>query len=356
MDLQKVHSPFPQEIANECSKSAEILNEFAMALSVDHPTIPPQAFAQAKGVAIFTVLKVGAGWSGKFGSGIVVARLPDGRWSAPSAVTLFGAGYGPQIGISMADIVVLITSDDHMNAFTQNGQLSVGAQFSLTAGDQGRSVDTAGLVAAPGTFKLAPSYTYAKTRGLFAGVSLEGAIIATRGDANERFYKEKSLTPAQLLVSALEPPAAAEPLYLALANVQSAASTALSNAATLLQQGHWPSPATTPSAPAIASISQGVVSNPPPPASIYPTLPGESLSSSSAPAPPVAPRPNDDGFPPIGIALYDYNAQRPTDLSFKKGDVIEIVTMSSTQNDWWLGRLNGKEGRFPANYIKTGSS
>nr|2A08_A Chain A, Hypothetical 41.8 kDa protein in SPO13-ARG4 intergenic region [Saccharomyces cerevisiae]2A08_B Chain B, Hypothetical 41.8 kDa protein in SPO13-ARG4 intergenic region [Saccharomyces cerevisiae] len=52
------------------------------------------------------------------------------------------------------------------------------------------------------------------------------------------------------------------------------------------------------------------------------------------------------------VALYNFAGEQPGDLAFKKGDVITILKKSDSQNDWWTGRTNGKEGIFPANYVR----
>ena len=61
--------------------------------------IPKKILDNAKGIAIITILKAGFVWTGRAGSGLVVARLPDGRWSAPCAIAAAGAGFGAQIGM-----------------------------------------------------------------------------------------------------------------------------------------------------------------------------------------------------------------------------------------------------------------
>lgn len=65
--------------------------------------IPKSILDRAKGLAVLHVVKVAWGWSGRVGSGIVVAKLPDGTWSAPSAVAMAGAGWGAQVGAQVSD-------------------------------------------------------------------------------------------------------------------------------------------------------------------------------------------------------------------------------------------------------------
>lgn len=54
----------------------------------------------------------------------------------------------------------------------------------------------------------------------------------------------------------------------------------------------------------------------------------------------------------MAVALYDYDAQQAGDLSFRKDDRIEIVEKSNSANEWWTGKLNGKQGVFPGNYVQ----
>ncbi|KAH8694953.1 protein hob1 [Talaromyces proteolyticus] len=87
------------------------------------------------------------------------------------------------------------------------------------------------------------------------------------------------------------------------------------------------------------------------------SLGGSSLAAAakSKPAPPPPrPKPGHLGGPHVETvtALYDYEAQAHGDLSFSAGDVIEIVSRTSNENEWWTGQLNGKEGQFPGNYVQ----
>jgi lipid-binding SYLF domain-containing protein len=80
-----VNSPIPQELGQQCKVAAKIINKFVKPDSSFGPDqyIPPTILANAKGVAILTVIKAGFLFSGRAGAGLVVARLPDGSWSAP---------------------------------------------------------------------------------------------------------------------------------------------------------------------------------------------------------------------------------------------------------------------------------
>jgi lipid-binding SYLF domain-containing protein len=87
-----VNNPLPTDLAGECKKASKILNSFidpVHAGGIDS-VVPPNILKNAKGFAIYTVLKAGFVWSGRAGSGLVVARLPDGSWSAPSCIATAG--------------------------------------------------------------------------------------------------------------------------------------------------------------------------------------------------------------------------------------------------------------------------
>ncbi|KAJ3208840.1 hypothetical protein HDU67_006513, partial [Dinochytrium kinnereticum] len=126
---------------------------------MDQTLIPPKIIANCKGVAVLTLLKAGFVWSGRAGAGLVVARLPDGRWSAPCAIGAAGAGFGAQIGAELTDCVFILNTESAVRAFSHGGNLTLGANISVAAGPVGRQAEGAGTVA-----NLAPIYAYSKTK------------------------------------------------------------------------------------------------------------------------------------------------------------------------------------------------
>jgi len=142
--------------------------------------IPGRVIRNAKGLAIITVVKVGFGVSGKGGQGVVVART-GGGWSGPSFVGTGGAGWGPQIGAQVTDFVFVLNTNRAVRAFSRDGNLTLGADASAAAGPVGRDAQV-------GVTPTAAIYTYSRSKGLFAGASLEGAVIATQKTANARYY------------------------------------------------------------------------------------------------------------------------------------------------------------------------
>ncbi len=171
-------------------------------------SIPQEVLRRARGVAIITVIKAGFMVSGKGGSGVVLARTRRG-WSGPSAIGTGGAGFGFQIGAEETEFVFVLNTYEAVKAFSQGGNVQLGGAVSVAAGPLGR---TAEATVTP----VAAVYTYSRSQGLFAGVSLAGTIIATRSEANAEYYG-RPVTPRQILYGKVRVPAGAARLQRALA-------------------------------------------------------------------------------------------------------------------------------------------
>jgi lipid-binding SYLF domain-containing protein len=142
--------------------------------------LPPRILRHARGLAIISVVKGAFIFSGKAGEGVVVARTGHG-WSGPSFIGTGGAGWGLQFGAEVTDFVFVLNNDAAVRAFSRGGNVTLGADASVAAGPVGRAAEA----------NIAPKaaiFSYSRSKGLFAGVSLEGAVIATRKSANERYY------------------------------------------------------------------------------------------------------------------------------------------------------------------------
>jgi lipid-binding SYLF domain-containing protein len=171
--------------------------------------IPIDLIHEAKGLAFLTVIKAGFIWTGKVGTGIVISKLPDGRWSAPSAIGTMGMGFGAEAGGQLIEFLIVLNSDTAVKSFMQRGQLSAGANLEFAAGPYGRAAGANANFSASG---IAPNYTYSHSKGLFGGVGLQGSAIAARADINKKFYG-RDITPTEILTGAVEQPAAASQLY-----------------------------------------------------------------------------------------------------------------------------------------------
>lgn len=197
-------------LPGEADKAANILASF-LADPDDAQSalnsVPKAVLQHARGLAIFQVIKAGFVFSGKAGSGIVIARLPDGSWSAPSCIATGGVGWGLQIGADVTDFVIVLNSDDAVRAFSIGGNVTIGGNISAAAGPIGTGGSVQASLAHP-----APMFSYSKSKGLFAGLSLEGTILIERKDTNREFYG--SPVPAKDILSGrVPPPEVASKLY-----------------------------------------------------------------------------------------------------------------------------------------------
>lgn len=159
---------------------------------------------EAKGFAIFTVFKAGFVLSARGGSGVVIARLDDGSWSAPSAIGTAGMGFGGQLGAEVTDFLLILNSRAAVKQFMSAGSVTLGGNMSIALGPMGRNGEATGALNTSG--KVAAMYAYSKTKGLFGGVSLEGSVVVERQDANALAY-DADVTAKMLLSGAIPPPA-----------------------------------------------------------------------------------------------------------------------------------------------------
>jgi len=142
--------------------------------------IPPTVMRGARGLAILTVTKAGFIGSVRGGTGVVIARLDKG-WSGPSAIGTGGLGVGFQAGAEVSELVIVLNTPAAVDAFAKGGNVTLGGALTVAAGPIGRTAEAGiGLQAA--------MYTYSRSQGLFAGVSLEGTVVGTRDEANAEYY------------------------------------------------------------------------------------------------------------------------------------------------------------------------
>jgi len=340
----------------------------------------------------------------------VVARLADGSWSAPTAIGTIGGGFGGQIGFELTDFVFILNDASAVRTFAQAGSLTLGGNVSIAAGPVGRNAEAAGAASLKG---VAGIFSYSKTKGLFAGVSLEGSGIIERRDANEKLYGRR-WTARELLSGQVPPPPAAEPLLRVLnsrvfSGVGGAAPSndAMYNDIPVYDDSHdnvvWqgrrgsamgegvrrdrtgsmgtaddeytfrdrPQRSSTwaddvydrqPTSAGGINRSNTTRANP---HETFDTL-GASRSRAntfddaygSKPGRPTAPKPV-FGAKKAGlgsdqaIAKFTFDADQPGDLGFKKGEVITILKKTDNETDWWTGRVGEREGIFPSNYVET---
>ncbi|KAI8608791.1 hypothetical protein BC830DRAFT_1071655 [Chytriomyces sp. MP71] len=193
------------DLPSECAKAAGIIAQFLQPSAIDQ-LIPADVIARAQGVAVLKVTRLGLHLSGRYGTGVLVARLPDGTWSAPSVIKTAGVGVGFVIGAEVTDAVLILNSAKAVASFTQEN-VTLGGNLSVAAGPVGRSAEGAVSILNP-----APVYSYSKTKGLYAGASLEGSAIIEGKSENARFYG-RPVSVREILSGVIPRPQAAAPLY-----------------------------------------------------------------------------------------------------------------------------------------------
>ena len=100
------HKPYHSSLEKEIKKAASIINAFFDSGVSPDKAIPAEFIQQCEGIAFLTVVKAGFIWSGKAGTGIVIARKTDGSWSPPSGLGTAGIGFGAEIGAEVIDFMV----------------------------------------------------------------------------------------------------------------------------------------------------------------------------------------------------------------------------------------------------------
>jgi len=191
---------FAEGLQDDVNQAATIIERFQ---AVPEKGIPQAVLKDARGLAIMTVIKAAFGFSGRGGKGIVVARTPQG-WSGPSGIGTGGAGFGFQIGAQVTEFVIILNTDAAVKAFAQDANVQLGGALSVAAGPIGRNVEA-------GLLPVAAVYTYSRSQGLFAGISLEGTVIGARNDANTAYYG-RDVSPEDILSGKIAPPSGAERL------------------------------------------------------------------------------------------------------------------------------------------------
>ena len=294
----------------------------------------------------------------------MIARLPDGGWSAPSAIATGGAGFGGQIGFEITDFVFILNDARAVKTFSQAGNLTLGGNVSIAAGPIGRNAEAAGAASLKSVTAI---FSYSKTKGLFAGVSLEGSAIIERKDANAKLYG-RPISARELLSGSERPPHEAAPLLNILNSRvfnNGRVGDDAYNDIPVYDENHdnvvWGDRRgnaygegqprdngrdafNAPKRSSTASWRDDVYDEPPRQfgsGSRSNTYHDSGASARDAgPGRPAAPKPNFASKQALlkkneAVALFAFEADQPGDLAFKKGDIITVLKKTDSDNDWW---------------------
>lgn len=180
------------------TESTQVLQDF----SNMKESIPEDLLKITEGIIVVPKL-INAGFvlAGKRGKGIAMAKLADGSWSNPVFVTITGGSVGFQAGVQSVDLVLIFKNRETLQNIGK-GSFTLGGDISVTAGPVGRN-STAST-----DYKMeAEVYSYSRSKGLFAGISIAGSAISVDEKANDSFYG-KSEDADALFSNATEKPSA----------------------------------------------------------------------------------------------------------------------------------------------------
>ena len=173
--------------------AADVLDQL---LRIPEKSIPPSLLARAYAVAVVPdVIKAGFVVGGRRGKGVIVVRQGDDSWSNPAFISLTGGSFGWQAGVESTDVILVFKTRKGVTNI-ENGKLTLGADASISAGPVGRNA----AIATDVQFE-AEIMSYSRSRGLFAGVALEGSGITMDRKANTAFYGSSSMSPNKIFSS-----------------------------------------------------------------------------------------------------------------------------------------------------------
>ena len=191
--VPETYAEIREDTINRVEAASTSMHEL---MNITDKGIPRSLMERIYGIAIIpNTLKAGFIVGGSYGLGVVSAKDKEGEWGNPCFITLTSGSIGFQAGAESSNIVLVFNSIKSMQELI-NGSFKLGANASIAAGPVGRRSEVA-------TDFSAEVLSYSVTKGIFAGVSLEGAVISIDKEANDLFYKDnykdKTLSAYQIL-------------------------------------------------------------------------------------------------------------------------------------------------------------
>lgn len=170
--------------AQTLKSATDVLDELA---AIPLKGIPPALLADAQGVAIIPhVIKAGLIFGGRGGHGVVLVRDKNGLWGEPIFVNIGGASVGAQAGVEATDVVLVFRTRKGLDRLMEGkNKITLGADVSVAAGPVGRQAS-----AATDASLKAEIVSYSRSRGLFAGIALDGAAIHSDIPTNTTFRRD----------------------------------------------------------------------------------------------------------------------------------------------------------------------
>lgn len=169
--------------------AARVLSEI---MAVPDKRVPNHLIEKAEAIAVIPdVVKAGLVLGGRHGKGLISVRSADGTWSNPSYISISGGSIGFQAGVQSTDVVLVFRSKRGVDQIV-NGKFTLGADAAVAAGPVGRNAQASTDVQLK-----AEIYSYSRSRGLFAGVALDGSVLSIDHDSNQAAYG-RNMTPRRI--------------------------------------------------------------------------------------------------------------------------------------------------------------
>jgi lipid-binding SYLF domain-containing protein len=228
--------------------ASEVLEELRTARD---QAIPDRLLERAYGILVIPdITKVAFFAGGRRGSGVMVVRDAHGRFTSPVFVTLTGGSFGWQWGVQSADIVLVFTTPKGVEGIS-GGKVTLGADASVAAGPVGRQAEAA----TDPTFK-AEVYSYSRSRGVFAGLALDGTVISIDDDANDAFYGKSGVAASDIIAGTVTSDDSSAQRFLAAVATSTGTSTGAQRSASAAPMPSAPQPAPAGTAPAAGASAQ----------------------------------------------------------------------------------------------------
>lgn len=178
--------------ARELQRAGEAVEVLREVMAMPESAIPGSLLSRAYAVAVIPgVVKAGLVVGGRHGRGVISVRGSDNTWTNPSFISITGGSVGFQAGVQATDIVLVFRTERGVDSIV-SGKFTLGADAAVAAGPVGRTAS-----ASTDAQLRAEIYSYSRSRGLFAGVALDGAVLAIDHRANQRVYG-RNVTPRQI--------------------------------------------------------------------------------------------------------------------------------------------------------------
>lgn len=198
-----------QAQTKEADRLSAAATTFQEIMNTPDNSIPTDLLERSECIVIIPSMKKGGFiLGGRYGKGVVSCRQAEGKgpWGPPAMVALGGGSFGLQIGVAAVDVVMLVMQRDGINSLLKS-KFTIGGDASAAAGPVGRAG-----TAETDAYMKAKILSYSRSRGVFAGLELKGAVLQQDRDGNQNLYG-KPVGAKDLLISALEPvPNDAKPL------------------------------------------------------------------------------------------------------------------------------------------------